>query len=299
MWYKYSRNLIDTFEYAKTILSIINEEIVKEVSDYHLGKFKSIGSGMLNLENEARKIIVGNSHSYRFAEDDAYARAYFKKYPNAPGAEKYRAENIETIKSTKESEISRLRGEMSRLQDHLFMLHIIIQPNLEKAMKVAEDRIKETFEDVDNFPSVKLFYDSGKSVMISGEYLDESNLMRLNVFDCLTGDTKHLLSTVAHELSHWKQLFYDKTGYVKSIDKLQKFMFPKLDKSVYFNNPYERQARLSNIMNELSFFKYESGMDFDVFLDNSETWRHIKPFLYDENILSMKKAIYKQITKEK
>ena len=122
--------------------------------------------------------------------------------------------------------------------------------------------------------------------------MDEINRLEINVFRILCDKKDEVKGTIAHELVHWSQASFDPKNYGESIENLQKSLGVNFNAQIYQNNPYERQAHMNNIIQELSSTEYSPDLNFDEFLNQSPTWLRIKPRLYKENVIQIKKALY-------
>lgn len=198
----------------------------------------------------------------------------------------------------KESNNSKIREEADLLLEKARKLYKEISYVLQDVYFECEYLIEDEFDYVKYFPRVRIFFNSSEYFHVNGYYDYKLNELSLNSFYLLSGNKSNIISLIAHELVHWKQYIYDPYNYVRRSKKLHDFPLDVRTQEFYFNYADERQARITDVLSELSDYEFKIGDNLDLFLEKSPTWLEMKNHLFRENILSMKKAIYKQLTKD-
>jgi hypothetical protein len=135
---------------------------------------------------------------------------------------------------------------------------------------------------------------------VNGSYNPKQNIIAINAFSFIRGSIDYL-RTLAHELTHAMQNKYDARKMLDSASRQNKNQTFNNENDrekyvrLYVNRQIERQAFLTNIIKELSYFgsppKDYAG--FKEFLNESDTWTNMSQDLYPENKISMMKSLYK------
>lgn len=154
-----------------------------------------------------------------------------------------------------------------------------------------------------NPPNIILLFSISNGT-VGGEYDQETNTIYM-AMDILKNSNYNLFKTdLAHELSHAMQDQYnhiDRLPKVQNINKALKSMNKNNQSNyhdaIYYNDPQERQAQLVNIINDFPpNVKIVSYQDLNKALSINNHWQAIDKYLYPENKIKIKKALFKHFT---
>lgn len=123
----------------------------------------------------------------------------------------------------------------------------------------------------------------------------------LRLFNSDKLDYQQLSGFIEHEISHLLQYKHNKHGsekrfnnYLQGLANIRPGEYDSRE-TLYLNFPLERQAFMSNIVNELSHLRpsLDSFDSFINFINQSEQWVRMSKVLYPENRANMIRGLYK------
>lgn len=264
MWYRASSNIMQTGDAGQKISTLL-QNCFKKIEQLYGAEITEIIQKIREIDNEIARIQKDNPDSESINELDEDAEMYEFSVADILAEEKAKAIFNET-----EQECNTILQEAYG-NDYRF-----------------------TF-DQPGGNSIGIYVPQTKTVSIS-----PYNVF-LKLFNNGKLDYQQLSGFIEHEISHLLQYKHDTHGSEKKFNNYLQGLTNSRSReydsreTLYLNFPLERQAFMSNIVNELSHLKpsLDSFDSFISFLNQSEQWTRMNRVLYPENRANMIRGLYK------